>query len=371
MKRVSAAVIAAAAALVIAQSPAATAAPGTSWSVPSCNRVVGDGAVTLTTDDGATLATTTGTLRPVSYTRGLVALDAPDTLLATRNDELQRSTNAGCSWNHVATLGSASATLTAGVGSRAFAWEVNGAYLARIDGTSVTPLTAPAERIMGLGTDSADSDHLRVVGGDGRLYDSRDGGSSWSVLGTAAFPSGTGIYHAAFDPADLDHVVVGAMVRGGAVTTDGGTTWTGSAGLTSGTRANLFRIAVSPADSSVVYGVGIDLTEAAPGSGVEGRYLYRSTDGGRTFTKIVDDTAEHDLTNGTLLAPSPVDPDVLYFEFGMYFQDYGTDLFRYDAGTGALTKTHNAFDGISAIAFNPVQPTVLYLGMEETGSWSG
>ncbi|MGW5424153.1 WD40/YVTN/BNR-like repeat-containing protein [Streptomyces sp. NPDC003943] len=370
MKRVTVAAVttaAAALALTLVQ-PAAYAATASAWSAPTCNRVVGDGAVTFTTDDGATLTGTTGTLRPVSYTHGLVALGTANTLLATRNDELQRSTDAGCSWSHVANLGSSAVTLTAGVGSRAFVWEPNGATLARVDGTTVTTLTAPTTAVVGLGTDPADAGHVRLAGNDGKLYDSRDGGATWTAIGTPAFPAGTGVYSVAFDPANLDHAVAGAMVNGGAVTTDGGTTWTASTGLTSGTSANLFRTAVSPANPAVVYGVGIDLTEAVPGSGNEGRHLYRSTDGGRTFAKIVDDTSDHKLTNSTLLAPSPTDPAVLYFEYGTYFSGYGTDLLRYDAGTGLVTKTHNAFDGVSAIAFNPARPSVMYLGVEEVGT---
>ncbi|MFF8378353.1 dispase autolysis-inducing protein [Streptomyces sp. NPDC015661] len=371
MKRAGTAVITAAAAITLAlpsAATAATAATSTGWTAPTCNRVVGDGAVTFTTDGGASLAGTTGTLKPVSYTHGLVALGAADTLLATRNSELQRSTDAGCSWNHVATLGADTTKLTAGSGSRAFVWEPNGGYLARVDGATVTPLTAPVAAVMGLGTDPADPNHVRLAGADGRLYDSRNAGATWTVTGTPAFPEGTGVYSVSFDPADPDHAVAGAMVRGGAVTTDGGATWTASTGLTSGTNANLFSTAFSPADPSVVHGVGVDLAEAVPGSGNEGRHLYRSTDGGRTFVKIVDDTAEHKLTNSTLLAPSPTDPNVLHFEYGTYFMGYGTDLFRYDAATGAVTKTHNAFDGVSAIAFNPVRPSVMYLGVEEVGT---
>ncbi|MFF0425181.1 dispase autolysis-inducing protein [Streptomyces sp. NPDC004520] len=368
MKRTGIAVITAAAALALVQPSAAIAATGSGWTAPTCNRVVGDGAVTFTTDGGASLAGTTGTLKPISYTHGLVALGTPGTLLATRNNELQRSTDAGCSWTHAATLGSETTRLTAGSGTRAFAWEPNGGYLARVDGTTVTPLTSPVASVVGVGTDPADPNHVRLAGGDGRLYDSRNAGATWTATGTPAFPAGTGVYSVSFDPANPDHVVAGAMVRGGAVTTDGGATWTASTGLTSGASANLFATAVSPANPSFVYGIGVDLAEAVPGSGNEGRHLYRSTDGGRTFAKVLDDTAEHKLTNSTLLAPSPSDANVLHFEYGTYFMGYGTDLFRLDTATGALTKTHNAFDGVSAIAFNPASPSVMYLGVEEVGT---
>ncbi|GHC68018.1 WD40/YVTN/BNR-like repeat-containing protein [Streptomyces cinnamoneus] len=367
MKRIGSAVTAAAAAFVLAQPSTATAAEAASWTAPSCTRVTGDGGVTFTTDDGASLRPTTGTLKPVSYTHGLVALDTPNTLLATRNSELQRSTDAGCTWTRVATLDSGSTRLTAAPGGRAFAWEVNGGYLARTDGKSVTPLKSPTTSIVGLGTDRTRPGHVRLAGGDGRLYDSTDAGASWRQVGTAAFGGGAGVYAVAFDPKDLGHAVAGGMTKGGAVTTDGGTTWTASTGLsgTPGGAANLFDAVFSPASSSVVYALGIDLVQAAPGSSDEGRHLYRSADGGRTFTKVVDDSAETKLTNSTRLAPSPVDADVLYFEYGTYFQNYGTDLFRLDARTGKVSTTHNAYDGISAFAFNPAQPKVMYLGVEE------
>ncbi|MGW1200153.1 WD40/YVTN/BNR-like repeat-containing protein [Streptomyces sp. NPDC002536] len=368
MKRIRTAVITAVAVFAIAQpSFPAAAAGGDGWTLPACNRVTGDGAVTFTTDDGRTLAPTTGTLRQTGYTHGLVALETADTLLATHNSTLQMSADAGCTWTPVATLASSSSRLTAARGDRAFAWEPNGRHLARVDGRTVTALKPPTTAITGLGTDRAHPDHVRLAGKDGWLYDSTDAGASWRRTGTLAFPRGTGIYSVAFDPADPDHAVVGAMVRGGAVTTDGGATWSPVTGLsgTAGGSANLFRAAVSPADPSVVYALGIDLVEAAPGAATEGRHLYRSTDGGRTFAKAVDDSGATKLTNSTLLAPSPADPDVLYFEFGTWFQGEGTDLFRFDAATGTVTKTHNRYDGISAIAFHPARPNVMYLGVEE------
>ncbi len=56
---------------------------------------------------------------------------------------------------------------------------------------------------------------------------------------------------------------------------------------------------------------------------------------------------------------------MLYFEYGTYFQGYGTDLFRLDTTTGRIGKTHNDHDGITSIAFNPARPQVMYLGLEE------
>jgi hypothetical protein len=62
---------------------------------------------------------------------------------------------------------------------------------------------------------------------------------------------------------------------------------------------------------------------------------------------------------------SPVDPDLLYFSYGTSFMNFGADLYRFVPSTGALTKTHNKFDGIPSLAFNPSNPKILYLGLAE------
>jgi hypothetical protein len=70
------------------------------------------------------------------------------------------------------------------------------------------------------------------------------------------------------------------------------------------------------------------------------------------------------LINGPTMAAHPQNRELLYFVFGTHIFDYGTDFFRYDAATGALTMTHNNYDGINSIAFSRTDPTLLYLGIE-------
>ena len=60
---------------------------------------------------------------------------------------------------------------------------------------------------------------------------------------------------------------------------------------------------------------------------------------------------------------SPADANVVYFEFGTYFQAYGTDIFKFDAAGKNLTQTHNAYDDVSAIAFSPADAKLLYFGI--------
>jgi hypothetical protein len=325
------------------------------WIVPTCTTITGTAAVTFTKDEGATLTPSNQTLSGVGYT-GLAALDTPNTLLAEHKGDLLRSTDAGCTWNKIGTLEGGLFELTAASGGRAYAWVDNGEAFYRIDDGVPTPLTTPAPNIVGLGVDPADGLHLRIGDASGAVSDSTDGGVTWNKQGDPATTGGLTIgYRFAFDPTDLDHYLFGQSTDGASVTFDGGTTWMKSTGI-GAANANAFSIAVSPANPDVVWVEAIEL-------GPDQRHIYRSTDGGLTFTSVVDSSADVTLINGNLLSPHPTNEDVLYFVFGTSFQGYGTDLYRYDQSTGQVTKTHNQNHGITEIVASPADDTVQYLGL--------
>ncbi|WNG50526.1 exo-alpha-sialidase [Archangium minus] len=324
------------------------------WTVPTCSHITGTNAISFTRDEGATLAST-GTLTGTVYTPGLVALDTANTLLAVHANSVIRSTDAGCTWSSIGTV-PAGLTLTAAAGGRAYAWAENGSGLYRIEGTTITALTSPVANILGLGVDAANGSHVRVGDRRGQLYESFNGGASWKALGVAP-ASGDFVlgYSVAFDPANLNHVLFGLASQGAFVSTNGGSTWKQVKGLSTG-RANGFTIAVSPANGQIVWLAGLDLETSI-------RKLYRSADGGQNFAPVVEESETVTLGNGPLVAPHPKDAHVIYFEFGTYFQDYGTDIYKYDHATGVVTQTHNANDGVSSIAFSPADPSVMYFGL--------
>jgi photosystem II stability/assembly factor-like uncharacterized protein len=323
--------------------------------------VQGTAAVTITSDEGATLLPTSGALTGVVYTFGLVAMDLPNTLLAASGGTLLRSTDAGCTWTDVGTVPD-TLQLVHAPGAVAYGFYDNQDVVVRIDANDpviVIDEDPPGIGLHGLGVDPLDVDHIRVLDDAGQLHDSTNGGFDWTAIGTPAANGGL-FYTAAFDPTDLDHVLVGLANTGVRHSEDGGETWQTSTGVGAVGNANAFSIAFSPADPQVVYLEGFDLGAAI---GEEVRRIWRSTDGGASFTPVVAESAEVTLTNGVLLAPHPVDPGVLYFEFGTYFQSYGTDIYRYDQATGLVTKTHNAYDSVSAIAFHPEDPGIMYFGL--------
>jgi hypothetical protein len=338
------------------------AAPRRAVSVPApfppCSMITGTPAVTFTRDHGATLAPTAERLTGIGYTYGLAALDVPGTLLAWHKNDLLISTDHGCSWRVVASFEDPEMfppRIVPAKGGRAYAWSDNRSFLVRYDSRGALKLKQPAA-FVGLAVDRANADHVRAGDGNGVIWDSRDSGETWSRIGVL-IPENPPVifYRFAFDPADLDHIVAGMTIAGASVTFDGGRTWQRSSNLS--VRMNVFEIAVSPADSNVVWAEGIDLDQ-------EMRRIELSRDGGASFRRAVDQSETVHLINGNILAPHPVLPDVLYFVFGTFFQNYGTDLYRFDAASAKLTVTHSDYNDINAIAFSPVRPNLMYLGLE-------
>ncbi|MEA2531494.1 MAG: hypothetical protein QOG89_3138, partial [Thermomicrobiales bacterium] len=131
-----------------------------------------------------------------------------------------------------------------------------------------------------------------VSHGDG-VYKSTDGGRSWSHLGLAATRN---IGKVRIDPRDPDRVYVAAFghahgpnpERGLYRSKDGGETW--ELVLSRGDKAGANDLSLDPKNPRIIYA---SFWEAHRGpysltSGGEGSGLFRSTDGGTTWTDLTD-----------------------------------------------------------------------------------
>ncbi|HTU83516.1 MAG TPA: hypothetical protein VMF61_15410, partial [Candidatus Acidoferrales bacterium] len=126
--------------------------------------------------------------------------------------------------------------------------------------------------------------------GDG-VYKTTDGGQTWTNVGLKATKY---IANILVDPRNHNHVIVGALGdvfadstdRGVYVTDDGGKTWKQT--LYVGPESGVSNLAMSAQDPSVVY-AGIWQFQRKPWtftSGGDQDGLYKSTDGGATWTKL-------------------------------------------------------------------------------------
>ena len=124
------------------------------------------------------------------------------------------------------------------------------------------------------------------------LYKSTNGGRAWSEI--TSFSGGPGVSKILVDPADSKHVIVGVLGdvfapsadRGAYVTFDGGTTWTKS--LYVADQSGVSDMAMDPKNPQIVYaGLWHALRRPwAMTSGGKDDGLYRSADGGKTWTHL-------------------------------------------------------------------------------------
>jgi photosystem II stability/assembly factor-like uncharacterized protein len=184
------------------------------------------------------------------------------------------------------------------------------------DGQTVSAIGAVAidptnENVVWVGTGEANPRN-DVSYGDG-LYKTTDGGKTWTRVGLEGTRH---ISRIAIDPKNPNHIVVGALGdvfadsadRGVYVTFDGGKTWTKS--LYVGVRSGASDIAMNPVNPNIVY-AGIWEFRREPWtftSGGDDDGLYKSTDGGRHFTKLTGNGLPTGATGRIGLAIAPSDP---------------------------------------------------------------
>ncbi len=321
---------------------------------PACTS--GSTFVSWTRDGGVTVAPVTQGPSINTYTWSIaIADDAPDVLIAEHGGTLWRSTDAGCTFTSLGTITSTLWDLHAIGGGEVWGHVENGTDVLHLSGDVIEESAGPVETsLLGMTVD-----HGRVIVGtsSATLYERSN--NNWNSLGGP--PNGGNAYDWAFDPKDADRAVVGLMSDGLWWTHDG-TTWHAATGIS--TPTNIFSVAWSPVDADVVWAEGLDIDEMDAGAPSQGRHIWRSTDGGQSFTAVVANSAEVTLTNGLPMTPDPVDAGVVWFEFGTSFQGEGTWVYRYDHGTGAVTRAHQpTWDEFRALVFSPADPTLMYVAL--------
>ncbi len=203
--------------------------------------------------------------------------------------------------------------------------------------------------VSALVADPTDS-HVRFAGTDDGLYGSTNSGSSWSSVGLG----GSVIGALSFTSSGVLLAAVGASATTGATvasSADRGKTWSRATGIP----ADIHRfsgLAAAPSRPQIVYAT-------VSGNGMSSPGLWKSTDGGASFVKVLTDDVYS-------VAVHPTDPNTLLIAL-----QYGGVKKSVDGGVTFVSAAAGASGdaGGRAVAFDPVSPSIAYYGQQSYPSF--
>ncbi|MGH9769874.1 MAG: SBBP repeat-containing protein, partial [Blastocatellia bacterium] len=194
-------------------------------------------------------------------------------------------------------------------------------------------------------------------GTDGMVFKSTDGGGSWNRIGAALTIERVNAF--ALDPTNSAIIYVAASNGGVFKSTDGGANWNAinngfAAGGNPPTLFNATSIAIDSSNPSRIFAL------------VNGG-LYRSVNGGATWALNLMGTAPR------ALAMDPRNPSTIYAgtggasERGLFKTTDGGETWK-AIGTGLTVDNKPDFNlSVTALAIDPINPSILYAGVEEIG----
>ncbi len=329
----------------------------TDWEVPACDAVSGSSALTWTLDAGLSVAPSDGEVEANTAVTAIQPLSAAGQVLAVHDGALYRSADAGCTWTSEALPDGQNRSLVAGPGDIVWGWSESLDTLLRIEGDTVELRSAPDVDLVGLGVDAVNPELLRAGGEGCDIWQSSDGGETWSLLFEA--PVDTLSAHAVvFDPDDVDHLLCAQTHEGVWVSVNGGDRWDQGRGLTSSGELNGFSARFVPGERDVVW-----MHALYPGEGARDA-IFRSADGGVSWEEALVEGAGLgegvSIDSDAPIAVHPGAPNVLAFAGG-------TTLYTYDARAETLTANAAfAEHEIQAIAASPAAPGTWYLGFGDS-----
>ena len=212
------------------------------------------------------------------------------------------------------------------------------------------------QKIVTLEMDPTNSEQL-YAGSDAGLFVSSNAGTSWKLVNSSLAPYK--IKAIGIDPDHPEVLYVGTSVNGLFKSKDAGSTWQEmNNGLTIPDNEQerltwIHDLAINPLNPQILY--------------VAGNGIYKSIDGAETWE--AQNIGFYDWDGSTInvakIQFNPISPNTLYIEELMTFILRSTD-----EGVNWELFDTNLHDPITAIAFDPIDANVLYVGTDQFGAYT-
>jgi photosystem II stability/assembly factor-like uncharacterized protein len=184
----------------------------------------------------------------------------------------------------------------------------------------------------------------------GGFYRTSDGGRNWIRV-----PGPKGVSDITMNPRDPEEIWIGTLSQGVMHSSDGGRTFAArNEGIS--LRPEEFgrtSIQVAPSDPDILYALVVEVR----GSFEYAARIFKTTNKGLEWSPVFTGTGSSNFLNGqgwynSVIAVRPDDPEVVYAG--------GVKVVRSTNGGADWTRVGGAHDDHHAMAFNPVDPDILY-----------
>jgi photosystem II stability/assembly factor-like uncharacterized protein len=232
-------------------------------------------------------------------------------------------------------------------------------------------------RVLALAVDPRNADVVYAGTHGGGVWKTENGGSTWVPLSDMEASLGT--ESLAIDPTNPDTILVGTGADYGAgilKSTDGGATWTNYPGpfvgpfgsdVFFGGSARIHSVAIHPSDSKIVLVAAFLWPESMAG-------IFRSTDGGSSWTRVLGDTPGHnvafDPTNGSIAYAAlcgGYGPPYGGANAGIYKSLDAGQTWVLQTGTGEETLPSSSLIGDCQIVVQRSNPSTLFASVNFAG----
>ena len=126
-------------------------------------------------------------------------------------------------------------------------------------------------------------------------------------------------------------------------------------------RVHSHGLAVAPSDSNIVYVGTISDSAGREDYSLSGAHIFRSKDGGETFTEVSNGFPTETATSINSIVIHPTNPDIVYLMTSSFESEKGIGIYKTVTGGNEWFSVNNGLDReTNDIQIDPINPEILY-----------